>query len=140
MTPIMVAVVEVNPRRKFVAYLAVLGVVGLTYLPSEHIHSRTEDGRHSEYSHRHFGPHHPVTAHAYLDHHDDEDDARYLSSAFTITKQTPRVPPGNQFVVLAFSLKHPQTQSWRRIPALFVSVHDPPWADSVTLRGPPFSV
>jgi hypothetical protein len=131
-----VAVVS-RPGAKLVAYLAVLGVLGLAWLPSEHVHSRTEDGRHSGYIHRHFASHHSLGAGAQVGHPADGDDAQYLRSAFTTAKSAPRLGPGNQFIVLTSSIPEEQPVPRHRLPSTFVSVHDPPWTDSLALRAPP---
>lgn len=130
------AVVGSRLARKLIACLSVLGVLGLAVLPSEHVHSRSDHGRRSEVVHRHFEPHHPVGAGATVDHPDDEN-AQYLSSAFTMAKPAPRLYPADQFVVVAFSTLQPPPVRWRSLPALFVSVHDPPWTTPHNLRGPP---
>lgn len=116
-----------------------MGLLGLALLPAEHIHSRIEDGHHSEIVHRHFEAHHPVSTDPSVDH-DDEDGAQYLTTAFTVAKPASGAYPGSEYVVIAFPIPQTRLVSRRSTPRSFTSVHDPPWRVSSGLRAPPLAV
>lgn len=126
--------------RRFVAGCAVLGVLGLALLPSEHVHGRrSEDGQHADVVHRHFQPHdshHPVTTGVGVDDHGDED-AQWLTQAFVAPKAESSVHPVTQLLADDLPLLQSQETSRRIVPSTYVSVHDPPWAASNGLRAPP---
>ena len=70
------------PQSKSTAWLAVAAVLGLVWLPPEHVHEQDEHGEHREIVHRHLAPHHHADPGAIFDHQDGE--AQFLSSPFTI--------------------------------------------------------
>jgi len=120
----------------FAATVAVLSLLGAMWLPPEHIHAGTTDGRHVEYVHRHFQSHHPGGASSQHVESDDED-AHYLTPAFLKVESEQRFHPDGQCIVLATSLPQVDVSSERRRPSVFGTVHDPPWRESLRLRGPP---
>jgi hypothetical protein len=126
--------------RKSVTGLAVLGVLALALLPPEHVHvTQTDDGHHSEVTHRHFEPHHQVAAEERVDHEDDQ--ARWLDSPFIGPQPLSHVYRVDQFLHEDLPILEPQQASRRTQPFIHVSVHDPPSASSHGLRAPPsFSV
>jgi len=144
---------------KSVAGLAMLGVLALALLPPEHVHvTQTDDGHHSDVTHRHFEPHHPggaevgvgreddrfephhqVAAEERVDHEDDQ--ARWLDSPFIGPQSLSHVYRVDQFLHEDLPILEPQQASRRTQPFIHVSVHDPPSASSHGLRAPPsFSV
>jgi hypothetical protein len=114
----------------------VLGVFGLAWLPSEHVHSRTEDDHRVEFVHRHFESHHLLAVGARIDH-DEDGEAQYLSSPFTVSKQTSQVYPVDQVVAAHVPADpSPVLVCWT-LPSFATSGHDPPWGSSHGLRAPP---
>lgn len=134
---IMAAVSVPGAVRRFVGCLAVLGIVSLPLLPSEHVHADAHhsDG-HTSGIHRHFEPHHPGDAGTGVEHH-EEGEARWLASVF-ITPEPPSLADSSgQFVAGSIPiLTSPQT-SRGAPPPIQVSVHDPPWMLAHGLRAPP---
>ena len=115
------------------AWLAVAAVLGLVWLPPEHIHEQDEPGARKEIVHRHLAPHHHDDPGAIFDHPDGE--AKFLSSPFTI----PSVPTSfvDLFVVSLLPLIQPRLERGWTLESLHVRVHDPPWSSSTGLRAPP---
>jgi hypothetical protein len=118
---------------KSTAWLAVAAVLGLVWLPPEHVHEQDEHGEHREVVHRHLAPHHHADPGATFDHQDGE--AQFLSSSFTIPEAP--TPPVNLFVVSFLPLIQPCLERGWALESLHVRVHDPPWASSTGPRAPP---
>ena len=120
------------------ACLAILGVLGLGLLPGEHVHSRTEQGHHTELVHRHFEPHHPIDAGVRVEDEDDHDgEAQFLTSAFTTSKAPDSV---RRVDAALFGLLPPvggEEPAQCTPPSPDASGHDPPVAFSPGLRAPP---
>lgn len=127
----------VRPACRSAACAAALGVLGLAWLPAEHVHSHDEAGHATGYVHRHFQPHRSLEADAHLDHPGDEHDARYLSSVLATDGVAPRLDSDRTFAVHAPFQARPHEVSWRHRRPLFTTVHAPPWARSAPLRAPP---
>lgn len=126
-----------SPRGALLASLAVLGLLGLSVLPREHVHAtHMPDGGHADVVHRHFEPHHSSGAAPELEHHSDEA-AQWLTATFVAPTPASTVHPVTQFVTL--DPHRPQLLQVSRgtRPVLHVSVHAPPWAASHGLRAPP---
>jgi hypothetical protein len=123
-------------RHGLLGALATLGLVAATWLPAEHIHTRSEDGHQVEYVHRHLEAH----ASGGQEHHvDHDDDATHLHGPTAIVEVIHHVSPHLSAIVLAVP-DQPQRPGSRRVGhALFGSVHDPPWGKTSLLRGPPTS-
>jgi hypothetical protein len=121
--------------RRFVACLAVVGVLGLALLPSEHVHARDEHGHHTDVIHRHFESHHPVQSDGRIDQGDD-DDEQYITAAFTAPESTLSVVVG-ALVVTDLPVPKPQQRSGWALPSPDASAHDPPRTSSQGLRAPP---
>jgi len=128
-------VVANRSLRPSLACLAVLGVLGLALLPSEHVHSRTENDRHSEFIHRHFEPHYPVESNPRVDHGDD-DEVQWFDSSFIAPKTGSHVYPANQLLEELWTTEPPHA-ACGPIACAPESVHDPPWTTSNGLRAPP---
>ena len=128
--------------RRSVAGVTVLGVLGLAFMPSEHVHSAaTTDGRHADVVHRHFEgyhSHHPSGSDVRVGHHADEEDARWLDLLYVAPQASSDLIRVDDVVLEAVALPQlPLVSRWIR-PATYVSVHDPPWATVLGLRAPPF--
>jgi hypothetical protein len=126
--------------RRSIASLTIVGVLGLAFLPSEHVHAG--DGRHTDV-HRHFEPHHPDHAPepgvAIWDHADGTD-AQWLTSLFVTPKAESTLVRIDDVVwEERADPQAPETAQWTP-PATYVSVHDPPWAAPPGLRAPPSSL
>src|SRR5712691_7671038 len=82
--------------RKLIAGATVLGVLGLAWLPPEHVHiTRTHGDHHADVVHRHFESHHPIGNEVRVG--DDDDDVRWLDgSSFTYPKPAPHIYPVDQ--------------------------------------------
>jgi len=128
-----------RPAHSFTTAVAIVAILAFGVLPPEHVHATEDrDGHHSEIIHRHLQPHHqsaPDTAVG----HDDDDDAQWLITAFTASKTTAHPRPGVAAVALAVPLTLPDRKFQGGVPALYVSVHDPPWVAASGLRAPPAS-
>lgn len=119
--------------------LAILAVLAYGVLPAEHVHeSRAHDAHHSEVIHRHFAPHHQSVPDTLVSQ-DDDDHVQWLTTAFTASKTTAHVRPGFFAIALVMATSSADRVSEGAVPALFVSVHDPPWTTASGLRGPPAS-
>jgi hypothetical protein len=115
--------------------VAIVAVLGVVWLPSEHVHSFTGEGEHADVIHRHIAPHHGHEPGAAIDHEDG--DARYLSSPFTPQKlSSPTAPASHVTSVDLVALETASLPGWA-LTSLHVRVHDPPWISSPGLRGPP---
>lgn len=125
-------------RQRFTALFAILAVLGFGLLPSEHVHvARTHDGHHSDFVHRHFEPHHRTATQTTADHPEDDEAVRWLTASFTNPGSAGHVAADSQLAVDDLPIWRPQQTFRGRIEALFVSVHDPPWAIAIGLRAPP---
>jgi hypothetical protein len=121
--------------RRFVACVAVVGVLGLALLPSEHVHARDEHGHHTDVVHRHFESHHPVQSDGQIDQ-GDGDDEQYITAAFTAPESTLSIVVG-ALVVTDLPVPKPQQRSGWALPSPDASAHDPPRTSSQGLRAPP---
>jgi hypothetical protein len=118
------------------AWLAIIAVLGLVWLPPEHVHDMEEHGEHTELVHRHLAPHHAVESGAIFDHQDG--DAHYLSSPFTVPASP--APQSSLFLVAILPELQPvPALAWTLRSIHVVRMHDPPWAFSLGLRAPPLS-
>ena len=126
---------RLSPRS--VAWLAIVAVLGLVWLPPGHVHSVSDHGEQSEVIHRHLAPHHASGTDASFDH--SESAARYLSSPFT-TEASPHIRPVDQPLAPPLFAPEPQSPLGWPLSSLHVRVHDPPWISSLGLRGPPLRV
>jgi hypothetical protein len=120
-----------------VAHLGVLGVLGLAWLPSAHVHADDHHDVRAETVHRHLAPHHAHDSDSALDH--AEGEARYLSSPFAPEKVASRIGPGD-FVVSDLRLPELPRSSRPALTGLTERVHDPPWRTSLGPRAPPLSL
>jgi hypothetical protein len=111
-------------------------VLGLVWLPPEHIHEMEEHGEHTELVHRHLTPHHAAEPGASFDHQDG--DAHYLSSPFTLPA-SPTVQSIPFLAAVLFELQPVPAADWNLRSIHVVRMHDPPWASSLGLRAPPLS-
>jgi hypothetical protein len=127
--------VKVRGTARSVSWLAIAAVLGLVWLPPEHVHEADHDGDHSEVVHRHFAPHHHDDSGAIFDHQDT--DARYLSSPFTVPDSQAHGRPDTPAVTATLILPQPHIGAGWTLVSLHVRVHDPPWASSTGLRAPP---
>ena len=122
--------------RRAWACLGVLGFLGLSVLPPEHVHfaAAHEDHEPAEVVHRHFEPHHATSPQPHVE---SPDDATYLANLFVVSAPHALGAP-SAFVVVA-AAPEPESQSFTRWHASGrdLRVHDPPWARSNALRGPP---
>jgi len=119
--------------RKSSAWLAIAAVLGLVWLPPEHIHEQDEQGEHHELVHRHLAPHHRADPGAVFDHQDG--DATYLTSPFAVPDSP--TPVVKLVVVSLLPLIEPPLERGWTLESLHVRVHDPPWLLSTGLRAPP---
>ena len=132
------AVVSHPHQQRITAALAILAVVAFGLLPAEHVHvARTHDAHHSDLVHRHFEPHHRTTTQPGVDHADDDQAVRWLSGSFTNFGSAGQGSADNQRIEPAPLISRPPQTFRGMIQALFVSVHDPPWATPSGLRAPP---
>lgn len=114
--------------------LAVIAVLGLAWLPPEHIHEIEEHGAHTELVHRHLSAHHAEEPGAIFDHQDG--DAHYLDSPFTIpASPAPQAHPF--FLATLLPLEPALMPAWTLRSIHVVRMHDPPWTSSTGLRAPP---
>jgi len=127
-------------RQQPTAVLAVLAVLAFGVLPAEHVHlARADDGHHSDVVHRHFEPHHRSATQVAIDDDDDDHDVQWLTTSFTSPDTAGHVCPDRHFVELDLPAPRSGLTSRATVQALFVSVHDPPWATPSGLRAPPAS-
>jgi hypothetical protein len=123
--------------RRVSACLGALGVLGLAFLPPEHVHRAADHDDHhrAEVVHRHFAPHHAAAPQTHVENPDD--DATYLSSVFTVPADASAVGPDNSCLVASQPEDAaPGFTQWHR-QARDLRAHDPPWACATGLRGPP---
>lgn len=132
------ALVVGHSQRRTVAFAAVLGLVGLAWLPPAHVHRRVADDHHeAEVVHRHIGWHQAVPSPTDIDHPDHED-ALYINDVFTIARSAQSVDAGHVLAVAIDGLgisSAPPVHS--PLSAHTLRTHDPPWRSSSALRGPP---
>jgi hypothetical protein len=127
----------VKAGARAVAWLAVLGIVGMAVLPPEHVHLGADHDDHvrPEVVHRHFAPHHQISIETHVE--PPEADATYIHAAFTVPEQAslaaPDTPP---FVVLPQAEVLVISTQWHQT-GRDLRDHDPPWARPHALRGPP---
>ena len=127
----------VSHRRSLVA-LAILAVLALALLPPEHVHSaEPHDGHHANVVHRHFEPHHRSEAQPSVDHADDDHEVQWLTTSFTSYRTVAPIGADSAVVGQTEATLHPPSTRSAILPALFVSVHDPPWATACGPRAPP---
>ena len=120
-----------------ISWLALAAVLGLVWLPPEHIHETDYEGEHSEVVHRHLAPHHHDESGAIFDH--QETGARYLSSPFTVPDTQSHSRPDTPFITAILTRPQPHVGAGWTLVSLHVRVHDPPWAPSPGPRAPPSS-
>ena len=122
--------------RRVSACLGALGVLGLAFLPPEHVHLAADhDHLRAEVVHRHFAPHHAAAPQTHVENPDD--DPTYLSSVFTVPGDASVAGP--DYVGLVASQPEdtvPGFTQWHRR-TRDLRAHDPPWACGHGLRGPP---
>lgn len=127
-------------RQRPTALLAVFAVLAFGVLPAEHVHlARAHDDHHPDVVHRHFEPHHRPATQTAVDDADDDHDVQWLTTSFTNPETARHVRPDSHFVEHDLSISLPELTSRATVQALFVSVHDPPWATPSGLRAPPAS-
>ena len=132
---ILHVVLRLGPRA--VACLAVLGVLGLDVLPPEHVHLGVDLADHVrlEVLHRHYAPHHPTFNQTHVE--PGENEATYLSDAFTMpTPAAAQGPDEASFVLLADGCLPLGATQWHPV-GRDLRAHAPPWAYGYALRGPP---
>jgi len=116
------------------AWLGIAAVLGVVWLPPEHVHEMDGHGEHTEIVHRHLAFHHQAEPGGAVDHQDGEEHD--LISPFVV----PGTPGPVSFSAFVFwllpSIDPPAQRGWM-LESLHIRVHDPPWAASVGLRGPP---
>jgi hypothetical protein len=117
------------------AFVAVLGLVGMPLLPPEHVHVSEEEGHHAEFIHRHFESHHPIDTRPVFDHQ-DEDAALWLDTRFIGTGTT-HLPSAVRALIQELPILQPRPLPRWTLTFDHISVHDPPWAASTGLRAPP---
>jgi hypothetical protein len=115
------------------ACLAVLGVLGVALLPSEPVHSRTENGQHSEFIHRHFEPHHPVGSNPGVGHGED-NEARWVDSRFITPTSGAHVYPVSELLHEDLWVIQSAQTACGAVLCAPEFVHDPPWTTSHGLR------
>jgi hypothetical protein len=131
-------VVPARVRRKLVAVFTAFGVLGLLFLPAEHVHAGdVQDGHHAEVIHRHFDPHHSPAHGVAFEHGGDNDDVQWLSVSFAKPHRIPHVYRAAQLVQNLFSACQPPLTFHGSIENVRASAHDPPWQAQNGLRGPP---
>jgi hypothetical protein len=131
-------VVPARVRRKIVAVFTAFGVLGMLFLPAEHVHSGdTQDGRHADVIHRHFERHHSPAPGVSFEHGDDNDDVHWLSVSFANPHRIPHVYRAAQLVQNLLSAFQPPLTFHGSIENVRASAHDPPWQVQNGLRGPP---
>jgi hypothetical protein len=120
--------------RRVIASLAAAGIVGLVVLPPEHVHHGADHDA-PEVVHRHFESHHEA---ATVEIHVEPPDAEtYLSNAFTLPVPASMAAPDDvSSVVLPEFRVVPGFTQWHSR-GRDLRVHDPPWARTHLLRGPP---
>jgi hypothetical protein len=134
----MAMVLPGRPGRRIVAVFTAIGVLGLLFLPAEHIHAGdAPDGHHAEVIHRHFDPHHSPAQGVAFEHGDDHDDVQWLSLAFVNPHRIPHVYPAAQVAHKLLSACLPPLTFHGSVEDVFASAHDPPWQTHTGLRGPP---
>jgi hypothetical protein len=125
--------------RRAAAFLTALALPCLAVLPPEHLHA--DDGEHEAEVHRHFEPHHQVAEHPVVPVEPSveghEAAAVYLTDLY-LGPDTASVIGSDVVprVVDLFDIAVPRLIS-RAHPARDLRAHDPPWARSRFLRGPP---
>jgi hypothetical protein len=134
----IMAMVSHPHQQRIAAALAILAVLAFGLLPAEHVHiARTHDAHHSDLVHRHFEPHHPTDTRPTVDHADPNQTVRWLTASFSSPESARHVWADNHLVQHAITILRPEQTFRAAIRALFVSVHDPPWATPSGLRAPP---
>jgi hypothetical protein len=131
------AVVTRGPRtRRSLVGASILGVLSLAVLPPQHLHvSRTDDGHHRDFIHRHFEPHHPITHETTFD--DEDHDPQWLDSSFTTPKPAPEVFPLRPSAAVALVVIPSPIAPWCALRAEHAPVHGPPGTTPQALRAPP---
>lgn len=145
---IMICPVRMRIRvRRSIACLGLLGVIGLPYLPPAHIHVHARaHGGYSQLVHRHPGRQH--SSHSNV----DQSTGRKVGAQLEGRRASPPQWIDSVFVrPVQRSSASPETQPTPWVPQVVdpllgidsapehvdASAHDPPWATSHDLRGPP---
>jgi hypothetical protein len=137
MTRIIVAVLSCFVHRVSTV-LTIAGVLGLTVLPTEHIHrTQSWNGQHTDIVHRHVGSHQLIGSETTVEHGDDERDIKWIALAITHPEPAKHVYPQSELLDEPLSVSSRQPACLGTIQSLRLSVHDPPWTASSGSRGPP---
>jgi hypothetical protein len=121
--------------RRALAFVSVIGLVGMPLLPPEHVHVTEDEGHHTEFIHRHFESHHPLESQPFFDHQ-DEQAALWLDTPF-IGTETAHAPSADRVLEHELPILQPRPIPRWTLTFDHISVHDPPWAASIGLRAPP---
>jgi hypothetical protein len=103
------SVVSRPHQQRFTAVLAILAVLAFGLLPTEHVHvARTHDAHHSDLVHRHFEPHHRTDTQRTVDHADDDQAVRWLTTSFTTARSAGHVSADNRLVQDGLLISRPE--------------------------------